>query len=90
MVSDHGENMPREDIGNYFKFKENSTGPPEVYLGGKMSRVNIDNCSKAWAFSSSHYVIEAVKNVESYLARKEKKLNDKAGAPISNGYRPDT
>ena len=33
---------------------------------------------------------EAVKNVEAYLARKEKKLNAKAGAPISNGKRPDT
>ena len=26
---------------------------------------------------------------EAYLARKEKKLNAKAGAPISNGYRPE-
>ena len=35
-------------------------------------------------------MVEAVKNVEAYLARKEKKLNAKAGAPISNGYRPET
>ena len=30
-----------------------------------------------------------MKNVEAYLARKEKKINSKAGAPISNGYRPE-
>ena len=55
-----------------------------------MRRVKLDNGSKAWAFSSSQYVVEAVKNVEAYLARKEKKLNAKAGAPISNRYRPET
>ena len=35
-------------------------------------------------------MVEAVKNVETYLARKEKKLNAKAGTPISNGYIPET
>ena len=35
-------------------------------------------------------MVEDVKNVEAYLARKEKNLNAKAGAPISDGYRPET
>ena len=34
-------------------------------------------------------MVEAVKNVEAYLARKERKLNAKSGAPISNGCRPE-
>ena len=34
-------------------------------------------------------MVEAVKNVEAYLASKEKNLNAKAGEPISNGYRPE-
>ena len=55
-----------------------------------MRRFKIENGSKAWSFSSSQYVVEAVKNVEAYLASKEKKLNSKDGAPISNGCRPDT
>ena len=90
MVSEHGEKILREEIGKYFMLKENSIGPPDVYLGGKMRRVKLDNGSKAWAFSSSQYVLEDVKNVEAYLARKNKKLNAKAGAPISNEYRPET
>ena len=90
MVSKHGEKMLREEIGKYFNLKENSVGPPDVYLGGKIRWIKLENGSKAWAFSSSQYVVEAVKNVESYLARKDKKLNAKAGAPISSGYRPDT
>ena len=55
-----------------------------------MRQVKLYNGSKAWAFCSSQYVVEAVKNVEEYLARKERKLNAKAGAPISNGYIPET
>ena len=55
-----------------------------------MRWVKPDNGSKAWDLSSLQYVVEAVKNVETYLARKEKKLNTKAGTPISNGYIPET
>ena len=64
VVSDHGEKMLREEIGKYFKLKEKSIGPPDVYLGGKMRRVKLENVSKAWAFISSQYVVKAVKNVE--------------------------
>ena len=63
VVSDHGENMLREEIGKYFKLKEKSIGPPDIYLGGKMSRVKLENGSRAWAFSSAQYVVEAVNNV---------------------------
>ena len=89
MVSNHKENMLREEIGRYFKLKEKSIGLPDNYLGGKMRRVKLENGSNAWAFMSSQYVVEAVKNVEAYLAWKEKKLNAKAGAHISNRYRPE-
>ena len=90
MVSDHSEKMLREDIENYFKLKEKSIGLPDINLGSKMRLFKLENGFKAWSFSSSQYVVEAVKNVEAYLARREKNLNAKAGAPISNGYRPDT
>ena len=63
VVSDHGEKILREEIGNYFKLEEKSIGPPDVYLGGKMRRVKLENGSKAWAFRSSQYVVEDVKNV---------------------------
>ena len=47
VVSDHGEKMLREENGKYFKLKEKSIVPPDVYLGGKMRRVNLENGSKA-------------------------------------------
>ena len=90
VVSDHGKKMLREEIGKYFKLKEKSIGTPDGYLGGNMRRVKLENSSKSWALSSSQYVVEDVKNVKSYVASKKKKLNNKAGAPISNGYIPDT
>ena len=90
VVSDHGEKMLREDIVKYFKLKEKPIGLPDVYLGDKMRRVKLENSYKEWTFRYSQYVVEAVKNVEAYLAGKETKLNAKAGAPISNGYRPET
>ena len=64
VVSNHGEKILREYIGEYFKLKEKSIGLPDVYLSGKMRRVKIYNGSKEWAFSSSQYVIEDVKNME--------------------------
>ena len=62
-------------------------GPPDVYLGGKTRRVKLEIGSKAWAFISSQYLVEAVKNMEAQLARKDKNLNAKAGATIYDGYR---
>ena len=67
-----------------------SIGPLDIYLGGKTRRVKLENGSKAWAFISSQYVAEDVKNVEAYLARKYKNLNAKSGANIYNGYIHET
>ena len=55
-----------------------------------MRKVKLDNDMEAWAYSSSQYVQQAVKNVETYLAdRGAQKLPTKANAPIKNGYRPE-
>ena len=53
VVSENGEKVLRNEIGKYFTLKETSIGPPKVYLGGKMSLVELANGAKAWAFSSS-------------------------------------
>ena len=64
VVSYHSENILREEIGKYFKLKEKSIGPPDIFRSGKMRRVKVDNDSKAWAFRSSQYAVEDVNNVE--------------------------
>ena len=87
-ISSHGE-APIRELGKYFKIKESSIGPPDIYLGGKMCQVTLPNGVKAWAFSSSQYVQEAVRNVEEQLAKLNMKLRKKATAPITTGYRPE-
>jgi hypothetical protein len=57
----------REEIGRCFELKEESIGPPTIYLGGKMRQVILDNGMKAWGIRSSQYVLAAVNNVEKYL-----------------------
>jgi hypothetical protein len=89
VISTQGEKVLREGTGKYFELKEESIGPPKIYLGGSMRQVELDNGVKAWAFSSSQYVQEAVKNVEKYLNLKGGKLPTKAETPIQTCYRPE-
>jgi hypothetical protein len=86
------ESILRKEIGNYFELKEKSIGPPNLYLGGHLSLVELDNGVKAWAFSSSQYVRAAVQNVEDYIAKdktKRWKLSNKAETPLCTSYRPE-
>ena len=47
--------------------KKASIGEPDVYLGGKVRKVELDIGEVCWAFSSSQYVQEACKNVHNHL-----------------------
>ena len=84
---------PREvlekEIGKYWTMKKDSIGPPTIYLGNKVSNVTLANGIKAWSFSSSQYVQNAVENVERYLKVKGKTLPRKVNTPLSSNYRPE-
>ena len=64
VISHRPDYVLRNEIGKYFKLKEESIGPPKVYLGGKMRQVQLENNNHAWSFSSAQYVKNAIKNVE--------------------------
>jgi hypothetical protein len=70
-----------DDLGKYFTLKPGSIGPPKIYLGGKVSEMELPNGSKARVFSVSQYAQEAVKNLERELELKNMKLSVKATAP---------
>lgn len=80
--------MLREEIGQYFELKEASTGPPKIYLGGRMRLVELENGVKAWGIRLSQYVQAAVKNVENYLDERGSHLMKKADTPMRTSYRP--
>ncbi|WP_288992974.1 polyprotein of Ty1/Copia retrotransposon [uncultured Marinobacter sp.] len=92
VVSENAEQILRNELGRYFTLKEESIGPPKVYLGGHVRKIKLDNGVECWAFSSSQYVQAAVKNVEEYLSKRDDinwKLPTRAETPIQTSYRPE-
>ena len=73
VVSENAESILRNESGRYFELKEESIGPPDNNLGGKVRKVQLENGVNAWTFSSSQYVQKAVKNVEAYLNSQDSK-----------------
>jgi hypothetical protein len=89
------EKVLQTALGQYFPLKEKSIGPPKVYLGGHVRKVQLENGVECWAFRSSQYVKSAVTNVEAYLTKQAKlgnskwKLPAKAETPMQTSYRPE-
>jgi hypothetical protein len=89
VCSENAERILREEIGKYFDLKEASIGTPDIYLGGKVSKVQLENGAIAYTFSSSQYVKNAIDNVEKYLEARNAKLPCRANTPLSPNYRPE-
>ena len=89
VISHRPEYVLREEIGKYFKLKEESIGPPKIYLGGKMRQVQLENGNHSWSFSSAQYVKSAVKNVESKIVTEGRKLLKRASTPLMYNYKPE-
>jgi hypothetical protein len=92
VISKNAESVLRNRLGCHFTLKEESIGPPKIYLGGSVRKVELENGVKCWAFSSSQYVQATVKNVEEYLnKRKDTKwsLPTKAETSLRTTYRPE-
>ena len=94
-MSENPEKLLRDELGRYCELKEESIGPPKIYLGGHVRKVQLETGVECWAFSSSQYVQSAVKNVEEYLDERHKTgdttlwLPRKAETPMTTSYRPE-
>ena len=89
VVSENGERVLRNELGKYFELKEESIGPPTIYLGGRLRLVTLEDGTQAWAFGSSQYVQSAVANVQQYLEKRNESLNKSAKTPMTSNYRPE-
>ena len=92
VVSENAESILCNELGRYFHFKEELIGPPTVYLGGRVCKVQLENGVLAWSFSSSQYVQSAIKNVEEYVRKSKNshlKIPSKAETPLTTSYRPE-
>ena len=50
-------------MDKFFMTKEGSIGDPDIYLGAKLRKVQLDNGVFAWGMSPAKYVQEVVRNV---------------------------
>ena len=92
VVSENAEGILQNELRRYFHLKEESFGPPTIYLGGRVHKVQLENSVWAWSFSSSQYVQSAIKNVEAYVGRPKNshlKIPSKAETPLTTSYRPE-
>ena len=92
VVSENAESILQNEPRRYFHLKEESNGPPTVYLGGRIRKVQLENGVWASSFSSSQYVQSAIKNVEAYVGRPENshmKIPSKTETPLMTSYRPE-
>ena len=94
-ISTNPERTLRNEIGKYFRLKEESIGPPKIYLGGNVRKVVLEYGAEAWAFGSSQYVQQAVRNVEKFLSDRVRagdnrfKIPAKVNTPMRTSYRPE-
>jgi hypothetical protein len=78
------------DVNTYFHLKPESVGPPDLYLGAKLSKMTLPNGVTAWCNSSHRYVQEAIRNVEKYIQESSAKmLYKKTPSPMESDYRPE-
>ena len=78
------------NLGRYFELKESSVGPPKLYLGGSIRKVELENGAKAWTMISSKYCQAAVANVKRYLENHKEYVFPKGcDTPMTTSYRPE-
>ena len=56
-----------DDIDTFFQMKPGSIGDPDIYLGAKLRRVQLENGVWAWSASSSKYLQDAIANIEQFI-----------------------
>ena len=74
----------------YFPSKSESLGPTRIYLGGKVSKVQLLIGVNACVFISSKHVHDAIRGFKEQLTREGKKIQDKnPGKPLPTSYSPE-
>jgi Reverse transcriptase (RNA-dependent DNA polymerase) len=78
-----------EQLQEVFTIKDGKIEEPEIYLGAKLEKKNMNgiNC---WTMTSDQYVNTAVKNLEERLLKMSPQaLPTKCPTPLASGYRPE-
>ena len=77
-----------DQMDKFFMMRKGSIGDPDIYLGAKLCKVQLDNDVFAWGMSPAKCVQEAVRNVEEHLTKEYggRKLQKGATYPWPSKY----
>ena len=87
----HDATAPLREIMSDFKFKKDAIEPPEIYLGARLQKKDL-NGRQVWTMSSRDYTKAIIANLEERLMKKnpEAKLRSKGiKTPIATSYVPE-
>ena len=77
-------------IDQHFKLKAGSVVSPERYLGANIGKYSLPDGSSAWYMSSESYVKSAIKNIETWLEkRNERGLKTKTPCVFPSNWKPE-
>ena len=76
-------------MDQYFKVKDDSIGQPTRYLGAKIELSTHSNGEQSWSMGSGQYVMEAVRNAETWFNNRNKKLKTRAPTVMPFTYKPE-
>ena len=89
----HHDAMPvLEEINKFMLLKPDSVGDPDIYLGAKVKRAQLENDIWCWTISPSKYVQEAVRNCENHIKNnfdEKYSFYKNAPNPFEQSYDPD-
>ena len=91
LVISHEPHKHMKSISNIYRMKEDSIMKPIMYLGAVVKEYRLpDNPAKTvWSMSAEKYIKEAIRTVESDLAKLDKRLPSNISTPLSSNYRPE-
>jgi hypothetical protein len=80
-----------KEITTFFKAKDGSIKPPEIYLGANVEKLQLPDGREVWATSPRTYVKNSILVVERLLEEDNEGyvLKSKARNPFPTGYKPE-
>ena len=77
-----------KEIQKRFKFKKDAIEPPEIYLGARIEKKQL-NGQEVWTMSSKDYIKHAIENLEKVLEKRNMRLPTRATTPMQDAYKPE-
>lgn len=92
LIMSHEATKHVESLKEVYTLKPESVGPPSMYLGADVSKMQTASGDVCWAMSSDTYVKSAVGIVRDLLKAdgEGKDLKTTANAPLPTSYKPET